>query len=160
MWHGRNPCLRSVTSCQIPVWEKFSSDYFGIHVFTLIRVLRLREIFAIHFYTWTLFSSKGMVIVLQLMCSEYNPRKCSRHLKFSIVSICVLIFKNWVGFGLGHLSDSRLFMNSTVLEPLSRDISLLTGSIILSGVGLRELLTLIFHPVWKRIDELYGTSKG
>lgn len=39
-------------------------------------------------------------------------------------------------------------MNSTVLEPLDIGISLLTGGIIL-GVGLCELLALIFHPVCK-----------
>lgn len=40
-------------------------------------------------------------------------------------------------------------MNSTVLEPLGVGISLLTGGIILPGVGLDELLALIFHPVCK-----------
>lgn len=133
-----NSCLREV----------FFWLLWHLHVFILICVLKLREIFNIHFYTWTLFFSKGMVIVLQLMCSEYNLRKCSRHLKFSLVSICVSIFKNWAGFGLGHLSDSCLFMNSMVLGALSRGISL-TGSIILSGVGLCKFLAVIFHPVCK-----------
>lgn len=40
-------------------------------------------------------------------------------------------------------------MNNTVLEPLGIGISLLTGSIILPGAGLCELLAVIFHPVCK-----------
>lgn len=126
LWHVTwkksmpNSCDFVLKSC---LREVFFWLFWRLHVFILICVLKLREIFTIHFYLWTLFFSKGMIIVLHLMFWIY--------IWGSVLDIWnfILVFKNRIGFGLCHLSDSWLFMNSTVLEPL--------------GVGLYHLYMAI-----------------